>query len=306
MILVTSYENPDLDGTACAVALAELLIQEGEEALAGIFGNLHREAEHVMRTFNLERPLDAALFIDQVDEIILTDASELRGLSPLIDPQKVTTVIDHRKDYNPDDFPNADFQIELVGSAATLVTEQFIERGFVPGKTAVYLLAGAIVSNTVNFQNRVTTQRDRGAFDWLKNQIELPEDFVQQLFESKSTFTNENLFTEIEQDAAWFEFGDKRIGIAQLEIINAQTFIADFQEQFFDALRALHQKNKIDHGFLSIVDIDQGRTIFICDDEYMKISLSQATGVEWQGHTAYTNGIMMRKEIVPHLRKVII
>ncbi|MBI2473396.1 DHH family phosphoesterase [Candidatus Uhrbacteria bacterium] len=305
MILVTSYENPDLDGTACAVALAELLIQEGEEALAGIFGNLHREAEHVMRTFNLERPLDAALFIDQVDEIILTDASDLRGLSPLIDPQKVTTVIDHRKDYNPDDFPNADFQIELVGSAATLVTEQFIERGFIPGKTAVYLLAGAIVSNTVNFQNKVTTQRDREAFDWLKNQRELPEDFVQQLFESKSTFTPENLFVEIEHDAARFEFGDKHIGIAQLEMVNAQAFMSDFQDQLIEVLRALHQKNKIDYGFLSIVDIDQGRTIFVCEDEYLKNSLSQATGVEWQGYTAYTNGMMMRKEIVPLLRGVI-
>ena len=199
MILVTSYQDPDLDGTACSVAEAEFLVRQGEEAVAGLFGKLHREAQAVIRTFNLEWPFNAMEVIDQVDEIVLTDASDLRGLPPQIDPQKVTVIIDHRKEYNPDDFPNADLQIELVGSAATLVMEHFMKEGIVPGKTAAYLLA-AIVSNTVNFQNKVTTQRDREAFDWLKNQRELPEDFVQQLFESKSTFTHENLFIEIEHN----------------------------------------------------------------------------------------------------------
>ncbi|MBI4592506.1 DHH family phosphoesterase [Candidatus Uhrbacteria bacterium] len=305
MILVTSYQDPDLDGTACSVAEAEFLVRQGEEAVAGLFGKLHREAQAVIHTFNLEWPLNAMEIIDQVDEIVLTDASDLRGLAPQIDPKKVTIVIDHRKEYNPHDFPNADLQIELVGSAATLVTEHFMKEGIVPGKTAAYLLAGAIVSNTVNFQNKVTTSRDRLAYEWLQGQVEIPQDFVQILFESKSTFTHENLFDEIEHDAAWFEFGELKIGIAQLEIVRAQEFLDEFGSELLSILVQLHAQQGVAHGFLSIIDIDNGKDIFICSDGTVQKILTQALGISWTGDRATTSGIMMRKEIVPLLKKIL-
>ena len=305
MILVTSYQDPDLDGTACSVAEAEFLVRQGEEAVAGLFGKLHREAQAVIRTFNLEWPLDAMEVIDQVDEIVLIDASDLRGLASQIDPLKVTVVIDHRKEYNPDDFPNADLQIELVGSAATLVTEHFMSAGIAPGKTAAYLLAGAIVSNTVNFQNKVTTSRDRLAYEWLQGQVEIPSDFVQTLFESKSTFTHENLFDEIEHDAAWFPFGQEKIGIAQLEIVRAQQFLDEFGSQLTGILEKLHKQQEVDRGFLSIIDIDRGVDVFVCLDASLQDALTRALGISWTGDRATTSGIMMRKEIVPILRKIL-
>jgi manganese-dependent inorganic pyrophosphatase len=304
MILVTSYQDPDLDGTACSVAEAEFLVRQGEEAIAGVFGKLHREAEAVFRTFNLERPIDAAEVIDQVDEIVLTDASDLRGLDPRIDPSRVTVVIDHRKEYNPNDFPNADLQIELVGSAATLVTEHFMKTGIPPGRTAAYLLAGAIVSNTVNFQNNVTTDRDRAAYDWLRGQVEIPSDFVELLFESKSSFTHENLFDEIEHDAAWFPFGDQKIGIAQLEIVHAEAFLEEFGSELAGILERLQKLQGTDTGFLSIIDIDKGHDIFVCRDKVLQEALSKALGASWIDDLATTSGIMMRKEIVPKLREV--
>lgn len=306
MILVTTYQDPDLDGVACSVAEAEFLIGQGEDAIAGIFGTLHREAESCIQTFGLEWPMDAEEVIDQVDEIVLTDASDLRGISPLIDPGKVTTIIDHRKDYNPEDFPNADLQVELVGSASTLVTEHFIEEGLIPSKTSAYLLAGAIVSNTVNFQNNVTTDRDRKAYEWLQGRVEIPQDFVQTLFESKSSFVHEFVSDEIMQDATWFDFPLQKIGIAQLEILRAEEFLTEFGYQIEDILEEIHKEDAIDHGFLSIVDIDHGRNILLCYDTQMKAWLSQALKVEWIGNRAQTSGIIMRKEIVPLLREIIL
>lgn len=303
MILVTSYQDPDLDGTACLVAEAEFLVRQGEDAIAGVFGKLHREAEAVIRTFNLEWPLDAIEVIDQADEIVLTDASDLRGLDPRIDPSRVTVVIDHRKEYNPDDFPNADLQIELVGSAATLVTEHFMKAGIAPGRTAAYLLAGAIVSNTVNFQNNVSTTRDRAAFDWLKGQVEIPSDFVELLFESKSSFKRENLFDEIEHDAAWFQFGEQKIGIAQLEIVHAEAFLEEFGSELIDILEKLHELQGTDKGFLSIIDIDNGQNIFVCPNLDLQEVLSKTLDITWIDDRAMTSGIMMRKEIVPLLRQ---
>lgn len=53
-ILVTSLQNPDLDGTACALAYAEFLNKKGYDAIAGIFGVPHREAQFVLDKFNIK------------------------------------------------------------------------------------------------------------------------------------------------------------------------------------------------------------------------------------------------------------
>ena len=305
MILVTSYQDPDLDGTACAVGEAEVLLLKDQEAVAGVFGKLHKETEALIQTFGLERPLYADELVDRADEIVIVDASDLRGLSPRIDPKKVTRVIDHRKDFSRGDFPNADFQIELVGSAATLVTEHFVDQPVAPSRTAAYLLAGAIVSNTVNFQSNVTTSRDRAMYEWLRGQVEIPDTFVEMLFESKSTFTHEHLFEEIEHDVAWFLFGDKKIGIAQLEIVRAGQFLDEFSQEILTVIKRLEEQNQLDTGFLTIIDIDKGNDIFLCENEWLRTVLTEATGVVWDGNQATTSGIMMRKEIVPLLRKIL-
>ena len=82
--------------------------------VAAIFGNPNLETEFLLNKFNIRRLPDATELIENASEIVLVDASDLIGISKKINPEKVVEVIDHRKQYEPSDFPNAGFEVVLV------------------------------------------------------------------------------------------------------------------------------------------------------------------------------------------------
>lgn len=88
-ILVTGYENPDIDAAASAVAYAEFLRKKGFDALAGLFGRPHREAQFVLKKFNIKTPKRGEKLLKYYKNIILVDASELKGISKKIAPKNV-------------------------------------------------------------------------------------------------------------------------------------------------------------------------------------------------------------------------
>ena len=69
-------------------------------------------------------------------------------------------VVDHRAVNEADKFQNAKIQIEMVGSAATLIAEKFLHATTSTSPESAALLYSAIISNTINFQANVTTDRD--------------------------------------------------------------------------------------------------------------------------------------------------
>ena len=218
-IIITGYANTDLDGTASAIAYAELLKKGGKNVVAGFFGTPHREAQFVFKTFDIDKPVQAEDIFKREDKLILVDASDLRCISNLIDPKQVIEVIDHREVNQADKFPNAKIQIELVGSCATLIAEKFFKENIIIAPSSAALLYSAIISNTVNFQADVTTKRDKKTSDWLVKQFDLPESYVHKMFMAKSVF-NKPLKEVFDEDFATFQFHSKQLGVAQLEIVN--------------------------------------------------------------------------------------
>ncbi|PIN74958.1 hypothetical protein COV18_05495, partial [Candidatus Woesearchaeota archaeon CG10_big_fil_rev_8_21_14_0_10_37_12] len=223
-LLVTAYESPDLDGAACAFAYAELLNKQGKSAVAGVFGNPHREAQFVMETFNISNLTKGDSIISDNTPVILVDASDLRGISKKINPEQVIEIIDHRKIHEGDKFPNAKIQIELVGSAATLIAEKFNKANVEPSEDSAALLYSAIISNTINFQANVTTIRDKEMAEWLITKINLPNNYIHEMFVDKSKF-RKSLKETIDDDFATFNFNNTELGIGQLEIIDVDEFV---------------------------------------------------------------------------------
>src|SRR3989344_3305836 len=157
-ILITSYKNPDLDGTACTFAYTEYLQKNGKNVVAAVFGTPSREAQFVFKTFKILPLKNAEKIIGKVKDIILVEASDTSGISWKIDPTKVIEIIDHRKIHEAHKFFNAKTQIELVGSAATLIAEKFHNNKTTITSESASLLYSAIISNTINFQAKVTTK----------------------------------------------------------------------------------------------------------------------------------------------------
>lgn len=200
MIIVTSYDSPDIDGTACSIAYAELLNHQGKQAKAAYRGDLGLETEFVKQftdAFPIEKHEGA---YDSAMQFVLTDAADPAMINPAIKPEQVIAIFDHRKLAYPEKFSNAKAHIELVGSCATLIAEQFQKTDMKPSPLSAAYLYSAVISNTTNFKGPDTTERDKAAAAWLKTFVRLPDNYVARMFAAKSNITAENLYDQLFQD----------------------------------------------------------------------------------------------------------
>ena len=300
-ILVTCYVNPDLDGLAGAVAYAEFLNSQGRQAQARILGTPHDEANYVLDRFKLAKVREVAN-ADDFDEVILVDASDLNGLEGRIDPNKVIEIIDHRQINEAEKFPKAKVQIELVGAAATLVAERFMRSNIPISEGSAILIYSAIISNTLNFKGTVTTERDKMAARWLEQFVQTPRDYWRELFMAKSDLSGEKLAQRIKGDFAWFIVNNKRVGIAQLEIIGAEGLIKERGAEINLVLNELKVELNLDYIFQNTIDLEELRNYIITDNAPTKIFLERVLGIEFEEGIAIKQPLIMRKQIIPLIK----
>ncbi len=299
--IVTTYTNPDLDGTACAYAYAEFLCHKGEDAIAAIPGIPHQEAQYVLNKFKVKCPENIENTINIDDKIIIVDASDPGGISESVKLEKVVEIIDHRKINESHKFPNAKIQIELVGAAATLIAEKFYQSNFTISKESASLLYSAIVSNTINFQANVTVDRDRVMVEWLKTKFDLPKDHIHEMFRDKSQ--HKDLIKEVfVNDFASFDINGYHLSIAQIEIINVDEFIKKNIEDLKGNLMKTKDKVGLDIFFITCIDLEKAFNTFVAIDIETEKIVENALGVMFSDGIAKRKGILMRKEIIPIIK----
>ncbi len=300
-MLVTSFENPDIDGTACMIAYSELLNATGKQTSYKIFGIPHTEAQFVL-DFLRFGPKNAN-DISDFNQLIIVDGAFVRGLNKKIDLNKVIEVIDHRKVNDAEKFPNATIQIELVGSCATLIAEKFKESNIIPSKESAALLYSAIVSNTLNFKGKITTERDKKEAEWLRQKSGLPNDFVHKMFAAKSNFDGDKLHLAIANDYIVNEFGNDVVGIAQIEMVGVKDLINNRLSEIVKELNTLEDKHNTDINFLSIIELEEGFNTFIATNKKSKTLLEKVLNIKFNNDVAIRNDLIMRKEIAPLLKE---
>ena len=305
MIFITSYENPDLDGIACSIAYLELLNNEGKSAEAVYYGDLGLEVEFV-KQYTKYFPVEKhAGDFSLNSQFILVDAADPDELDKTVIPEKVIEIIDHHPLVFTDVFVNAKKTIELVGSCATLMTERLQKERFVPSKEAIIYLYSAIISNTANFKNPITTERDRKAAEYLKSLVSLPNDYVKQMFGSKSKLTPENLYHVIFQDFSPKPINGKRVGIGQIEIIDLDETVTKLWNDIVLVLEKIKREDKLDYIFLVGIDLFRGHTMFISIDEVSRVLFSRALNIPDLKTKHIIDFIMMRKQVWPKVDAIL-
>jgi len=304
MIIITSYNSPDLDGIACIIAYSELLKNQGKEVIATYYGDLGLEVDFVKKFTNyfpVEKHEGNYGFDDQ---FILVDTADPDAIESTILPENVIEIFDHRQLVFLDKFVNSKNKIELIGSCATLISEEFQKKNLKPSvNTAIYLYS-AIISNTINFKNSVTTQRDKDAVSWLEGFFALPNDYIKRMFGSKSSITTNNLYQVLNQDFAVKTIGDKKIGIVQLEIVDLEVTIAKLNGELISVLNRFKKESNLDYIFFTGIDIYEGFNIFYTIDSESNELFSKALGIPKLKIGYKTDSIIMRKQIWPKLESM--
>ena len=297
---VTSYVNPDLDGIASSIVYAFYKTQKGENYTPVYFGELDNESIFALNYFKFEFPKQVS-DVDSFDKIIIVDTHNPIQLSKNINLDKVVEILDHHSDGSPEAFPKAQLQNEKIGAVCTLIAEQFKNEKICVPENIAGLLALGIISNTLNFTAPSTNNRDFEAYEWLKLFVCISEDVITRLFESRSSIDNIESQNVIANNMKEFCWGKTKVGISQIEMINASKLIG--RTDFANSLVKVKKDKELDYIIFSGVDILLRKTYIIVPDNDTREIINKGMGYNFNSIEMLVDKILLRKtDFIPKLK----
>ena len=185
----------------------------------------------------------------------------------------------------------------MVGACATLIWEEFQKR-IKPLEISIVsanLLSTAIISNTLNFNASLTTQRDIKACEELKHYTRLPENWIKSYFTDQDKEVDLNIKDSLINDTKNL---DPIIG--QLELWDAKKVIFKHLKEIEEALLSFGLPN----WFLTAPSISEGKNYLFTKNTKIKKLLEQSIGAKFKGAIGTTEKLWLRKEIFKKLMEL--
>ncbi len=295
-IVTSGGRGADIDVFACAIAYAELLRFEGEDAVPVVPGAFTMSVTPSILEWGAlyERTYTP----DPTDRFVLVDISDPEHVAPFVALERVREVFDHRAGF--EDFwmerIGGNAHIEMVGACGTLIWEEFKKRGKQNeiSLTSAKLLLASIVSNTLNFRNGITTERDLGAFRELKDITGLGDDWIISYFAEQEKTLFEDFKNYLRADTKKIRTPYGEIVIGQIELWDTRTIIETKGQEIEEIMEEFAPLPWI----LNIPSISHGFNYLYSTNEEAKRIISEKLRVVWDNHIAKTDRLMMRKEVM--------
>lgn len=297
---VFSYQNPDTDGVACAIAYAFTQRARNVTPFEPIvFGQVSAETSFALDFFRCAFPR-IATELPARGPIALVDTHQVKQMPIAFDLSRVVEIIDHHPDGDPEAFASAGVQNEKVGAAATLLYERL--QGVEIPRPIAGLLAAAILSNTLNFRAPSTTERDRLAFAAIAGSLQLPSSFARDLLASRDAILEGSTEAVLDSDVKAFEIAGRDVWISQVELGNAQAFLDRPDLSPTVAAKASAKG----HGLylVNVVDLYQSSSTLISGDAVTERLLHDQLDVAFVDGRGRCSRILLRKtDLVPAMIK---
>ena len=220
-----------------------------------------------------------------------------------VDSKNIIEIIDHHPRSN-DIFENAIIEIEQIGAVCTIITEKFKNNNINISRNSALLLYYGIVSNTINFNSNVTTEKDVKMANWLKKQCsEINDSLISKIFTEKSKVDINDLRRAMEVEEK-FVLGSNELIIGQLEITNAKLYLKKYKSKIDKILNDVKNDYGVSLIFLNIVDILNGYHIIYSPFVNTRKFLKNEYQIEFTGDIFFENKIVLRKEIKQYLKSI--
>ena len=125
------------------------------------------------------------------------------------------------------------------------------------------------------------------------------------MFIAKSDLSGPKLAERIGDDFAWFVLGGQRVGIAEIEIIGAKALLDQRGDEIVRELRRIKREMKLDIVFQNTIELEGVQTFLVADEPETQQLLERTLNVRFVGIVAHRQEAIMRKQIVPLLKKAL-
>lgn len=295
MIVVTSgISYLDMDAYAGCIAYAELLCLQGHEAVAASGAECNSSVPQSLRGLGQK-------FFPYTpkteDAFVLIDVSDKDFFDPLVAEDRIVEVIDHHAGFAEywKETLGSNAEIELVGAACTQIFERWQRAGLLSrmSRGSAALLAAGILDNTLNFQARVTGDRDRAAYVWLEHSAGLPADWPARYFLECQAAIESDLEAALRSDCKTLKPSPYLPGaFAQLAVWDAQSILEKNSRILTATLRALHED-----WVLNLISIGEGKSYFVSDNPLSRKKITKLLGCSFTSSVADAGRVWLRKEI---------
>lgn len=297
-IITSGAHYIDIDAYAGCIAYAELLRELGQPAQAVGEATLNQSVPPILREWQTD--FKTVYTPSSDDTFTLIDVSESEYFESFVDQSRIDEVIDHHPGFEEywKERIGGHAIIEHVGAACTQIFEKWEQAGILGqmSRTSARLLMCGILDNTLNFGAKITTERDRRAYDELRNIADLPEDWPAQYFIACQAEIVSDLPQAVQDDTkakhGLKTFSDT-LAIGQLAIWDG----AELAAHSFGTFKRTLSANK-PLWFMNLISIKDGRSYFVTDEPTVQVWLAELLNIEFDGNVAAADRMWLRKEIL--------
>jgi manganese-dependent inorganic pyrophosphatase len=295
--IVMPYIDPDLDGVACAIAVAAL---EGDSWSARALGAIDDETREVLQALSLSQPTVPPEW-STVQRVWLVDTHHPTQLPADLPFDRVVRITDHHPAGSPERFPAAQIQNETVGAAASLVAERYFGAGKDIPPTIACLLQAAILSNTLNFRAPASSSRDKDMFAALARISPLADAIVQAMSAARRFRLALDTARILEIDVKIFATAEGPIAVAQFESSGALELLE--RANLVPCLQVLAKSHAASAAILNLVDLEKCHSAVVCTDLAILDMLSRRLRGErgGEGLIRIDRLIQRKTDIAPYL-----
>lgn len=293
-VYVIGHKSPDTDTVCSAIVYAGL---KGYTAARP--GELNEETAFVLDYFKVPAP--ALMENAAGKKLVLVDHNEPAQVVNGGDQAEIVEVVDHHKMNFVCNTPIY-IHVEPVGSTATVIAKHYMDQ--VKGNpTHAGLLLAAVLSDTVIFKSPTTTDEDKAIAAELAKIAGITDiqTFGIDIKKAKASIKGKPIADVIHVDFKDFDFGGKKVGIGQTELV-------DINEVYDRAGEVTAYLNELKSGkgyemvvFIGTDIIKEGSELYFAGDAAM---MEKAFGKKPEGASMWLPGVMSRKkQVAPPLEK---
>lgn len=287
----------DIDAYAGIIAYAELLQKQGREAEAVSTAPPNESVPKTVRSWAVPLKTDYAPRPD--DTFVLVDISTPDYFDSFVDLGHVVEVIDHHPGYEQywHERIGEGADIEPIGSVCTQIFERWQRAGLESeiSETSARLLVCGILDNTLNFGAKITTARDKAAYEQLLTWANLSEDWAAQYFGECQVAIDADPVQAVANDTKFIQFAgsESTTCVGQIAVWSAKELLEKSQT---DIVRHFEAKNM--PWFMNIISIGERKSYFLAVNPDVQQRLAHLLGVKFDGSLGEADRLWLRKEII--------
>ena len=299
-IVTSGSKYIDIDAYAGIIAYSNLLRLKGIQAKAVSTAKLNESITSSLLELNTK--LDK--YEEKEDnEFIIIDVSNKDYFDEIVKESKIVEVIDHHTGFEEywERKLGENSKIEFIGSVATLIVEDYEKENLLEkmSKDIAILLMSAILDNTLNFQAKVTNERDKIAYKKLQKIANVKENYEEKYFLECQQNIEKDLKMAIENDTKVEKICDLLPRVfGQLTLWNKE-FIISNKEIVYETL------NHIDKEWMmNLISLEDAKSYIIAEDTNVKVGLERLFNKSFEDDILELENVWLRKEIIKKARNM--